>query len=174
MAGLELKVPPPLVALACGILMKGIALWAAGDASAGTDPAAMPLPSSGPAADALGGWPLLRLAAIGLALAGLAIAGAGALSFRRARTTVNPLKPADTTALVTSGTFALTRNPMYLGMALLLAGWAAWLGTPWALAGMALFVAWITRFQIVPEERVLARLFGADFEAYRLRVRRWI
>ncbi|MCU0761252.1 MAG: isoprenylcysteine carboxylmethyltransferase family protein [Steroidobacteraceae bacterium] len=162
MAGLELKVPPPLVGLACALVMKGIALG-------GTEALA-----PGPA-DALSvGWPLLRVVAVALVLAGLAIDVVGVLSFRRARTTINPLKPANSSALVTSGIYGLTRNPMYLGMATLLLGWAAWLGTPWALAGVALFVAWITRFQIVPEERVLARLFGADFEAYRARVRRWI
>ena len=96
------------------------------------------------------------------------------LSFRRARTTVNPLRPANSSALVTSGIYRHTRNPMYLGMATLLAAWATWLGTPWALFGIVAFVAWITRFQIIPEERVLANLFGADFAAYRARVRRWI
>ena len=96
------------------------------------------------------------------------------LTFRRARTTVNPLRPANASALVTTGPFALSRNPMYVGMATLLAGWAAWLGTPWALTGLVAFVAWITRFQILPEERVLAQRFGAAFDAYRGRVRRWL
>ncbi|MCU0761264.1 MAG: isoprenylcysteine carboxylmethyltransferase family protein [Steroidobacteraceae bacterium] len=155
MAGLELKVPPPLVALGCALVMKGIALLVAGD-------------------DARGDWPVLRFVAVALVLAGLTIDVVGVWSFRRARTTVNPLKPANSSALVTSGIYGLTRNPMYLGMAMLLAGWAAWLGTTWALAGVAAFIAWITRFQIVPEERALARLFGTEYDAYRARVSRWI
>jgi protein-S-isoprenylcysteine O-methyltransferase Ste14 len=170
-AGLELKIPPPLVALACGFAMKGIAMLAEGGAAAaGTGGTA----TSTPLDDATGGWPALRILAVALVLLGLAIDVVGVLSFRRARTTVNPLKPANTSALVTSGIYRLTRNPMYLGMATLLAGWAAWLGTPWALAGVIAFVAWITRFQIVPEERALSHLFGGDFDAYRARVRRWI
>ena len=76
--------------------------------------------------------------------------------------------------LVTEGLYSHCRNPMYVGMATLLAGWAAWLGTPWALTGLVAFVAWITRFQILPEERVLAQRFGAAFDAYRGRVRRWL
>ncbi len=76
--------------------------------------------------------------------------------------------------LVTDGLYAHSRNPMYVGMAMLLAGWAAWLGTPWAVVGIAAFVAWITRFQIIPEERALAQRFGADFATYQHRVRRWL
>ena len=75
---------------------------------------------------------------------------------------------------MTSGIFGVTRNPMYLGMAVLLLGWATWLVSLWSLAGIAIFTAYITRFQIKPEERVLAGLFPADFAAYRARVRRWI
>jgi protein-S-isoprenylcysteine O-methyltransferase Ste14 len=93
--------------------------------------------------------------------------------FRRARTTTNPLKPDTTSALVTSGAFAYSRNPMYLGLALILAGWAFWLGalTPWLV--LPLFIAAITTLQILPEEAALARLFGADFAAYRRSTERW-
>jgi protein-S-isoprenylcysteine O-methyltransferase Ste14 len=59
-------------------------------------------------------------------------------------------------------------------MVLVLCAWAAFLSSPWALVGPAVFVGYITRFQIVPEERVLDRLFGATFAEYRKRVRRWI
>jgi len=160
MAGLELKVPPPVVGLACAAMMKGLAMLAA--------PSLPPSPLDG------GPWTPLRLGAIALALVGVSIDVGSVLTFRRARTTVNPLRPANASALVTTGPFALSRNPMYVGMATLLAGWAAWLGTPWALAGLAAFVAWITRFQVLPEERVLAQRFGAAFDAYRGRVRRWL
>lgn len=173
MAGLELKIPPPLVALGCALAMKGLAVLA----GHGAAPAGAPAPTvlTPPVGNLTGDWPAaLRMLAVALALLGLAIDIAGVLSFRRARTTVNPLRPANSSALVTSGIYRHTRNPMYLGMATLLAAWATWLGTPWALFGIVAFVAWITRFQIIPEERVLANLFGADFAAYRARVRRWI
>jgi len=94
--------------------------------------------------------------------------------FRRAGTTVNPLDPSKATRLVTDGIFSLSRNPMYLGLLLLLIGWAAWLGSasPWLVP--PLFWAAITYGQIVPEERALAPLFGAEYLAYRQRVARWI
>lgn len=155
MTRLELKVPPPAVALAATGVMTLLS-WLPG-------PTLEPATTSG----------LQRVAPV-LASVGIGIAVAGVLSFRHARTTVNPLKPEGATALVTSGIYRLTRNPMYLGLAVVLLGWSAWLGSPWPLAGIAGFVAWITRFQILPEERVLTRLFGAQFEAYCGRVRRWL
>ena len=96
------------------------------------------------------------------------------MSFRRARTTVNPLKPETSAALVSTGVYSFTRNPMYLGMALALFAWAVYLSSVWSLLGPVLFALYITRFQIVPEERVLDGLFGASFAAYKKRVRRWL
>lgn len=112
--------------------------------------------------------------AVALAAAGLALAAAGIGAFRRAGTTANPLTPEAASALVSSGVFRYTRNPMYLGLALVLTGWAAYLAAPVALAGPLLFAAYITRFQVLPEERALAARFGRDFEAYRQAVRRWL
>ena len=77
-------------------------------------------------------------------------------AFVRERTTVNPLRPTRTTVLVIAGAYRFTRNPMYLGMALLLAGWAVLLGSWVSVAAPVVFVAFITRFQIVPEERAMA------------------
>jgi protein-S-isoprenylcysteine O-methyltransferase Ste14 len=93
-------------------------------------------------------------------------------AFKRAGTTVKPLLPS--TALVTSGIFRMTRNPMYLGMALILLGlWLA-MGTPTpALPAVAFMVA-IDRFFVRPEEEKLAVAFGSAFASYRARVRRWI
>jgi len=151
---LETRIPPPLVGLLAGLLA-----WAA--------------------AAALGAVPLLELpvriaATVLLLLAGLAVAFAGVRGVRRARTTLNPLHPETATALVTAGIYARTRNPMYLGMALWLAAWAAWLATPVALLGPAAFVLFMNRFQVGPEERALTRLFGAAYDGYRARVRRWL
>lgn len=109
-----------------------------------------------------------------LAALGVAVAVTGVVAFHRARTTVNPLKPQESSALVVSGIYARTRNPMYVGMALVLAAWSVFLGNPLALLGVAAFVAWIDRLQIRPEERALHGLFGPAFEAYCARVRRWL
>ena len=63
---------------------------------------------------------------------------------------------------------------MYVGMVLLLLGWAAFLSNLAALAFLPAFVVYINRFQIVPEERVLASIFPRDYPAYRAKVRRWV
>ena len=116
-----------------------------------------------------------RLALFGaIAVIGVGVAAAGVIAFKRAGTTVNPLTPEESSALVVSGIYSRTRNPMYLGMALVLAGWAVFLANPLALAGLAAFVIYIDRFQIRPEERALRSLFGAAYEAWRARVRRWL
>lgn len=109
-----------------------------------------------------------------LALAGVAIALSGVVSFRRVRTTVNPLKPEASTSLVSTGIYKVTRNPMYLGMLAVLLAWAAYLPSVLALLGPAAFALYITRFQIIPEERVLHSLFGAAFVEYTQKVRRWL
>ena len=96
------------------------------------------------------------------------------LGFRRAKTTVNPLKPEASTALVTGGIYRWTRNPMYLAMLLLLAAWACIVSNWAALAMLPLFVAYLNRFQIGPEERALQARFGAEFDSYRRQVRRWL
>jgi protein-S-isoprenylcysteine O-methyltransferase Ste14 len=113
-------------------------------------------------------------AALVLALAGAAVALAGVSEFGRARTTVNPLRPERASALVVSGIFRRTRNPMYLGLAIVLLGWAWYLAHPVAALGVPAFVAWMNRSQIPREERALEQLFGAEFVRYKSRVRRWL
>jgi protein-S-isoprenylcysteine O-methyltransferase Ste14 len=118
---------------------------------------------------------LVRMLVAGaLAGIGVGVAVSGVVSFRRAQTTVNPLKPETSAALVTGGVYSVTRNPMYLGMVLVLFAWAVYLASLWSLLGPIVFALYITRFQIVPEERALERLFGASFAAYKERVRRWL
>lgn len=102
------------------------------------------------------------------------VGGLGVRAFGRARTTINPVRIDQASALVTTGIYRLTRNPMYVALTLLLCAWTIFLAVPWAAAGPLVFVAFITRFQIVPEERVLAGIFGDAYAAYRRRVRRWI
>jgi protein-S-isoprenylcysteine O-methyltransferase Ste14 len=125
--------------------------------------------------------PLLRIsmpghkhAAAVLVFAGALVAAAGVLQFRRARTTVSPLSPHKTSTVISSGLYRWSRNPMYLGMALALLGLAAWAS---ALAGYLLVLAfcwYLTRFQIIPEEKALLAAFGAEFTQYLAKVRRWI
>lgn len=108
------------------------------------------------------------------AAAGLAVIGAGIYAFRRARTTVNPHTPEKSSGIVSDGIYRFTRNPMYLGMMLILTGWALWLGQTAAWPWIALFAAYLTRFQIRPEERILAAKFGTAYTDYCRRVRRWL
>ena len=96
------------------------------------------------------------------------------LAFGRAGTTVNPLRPESSRVLVTTGLHRISRNPMYLGHALLLVAWGCWLQHPAALVGTPLYVAYVTRYQILPEERALSTAFGAVYDAYHARVRRWL
>jgi protein-S-isoprenylcysteine O-methyltransferase Ste14 len=114
----------------------------------------------------------------GLALApaavGVGIAAAALARFRQAQTTVNPVDLSKSSRLVTDGIFRVSRNPMYLGLLLLLIGWALWLGSasPWFIP--PLFVMLITRVQIIAEEQALGALFGEQYLAYRRRAARWI
>lgn len=151
--GLEARVPPPLVMLVVGLLM-----WAASHVIPGSR--LMP---------EVGVW----LGACVL-VAGLAIVAAGAVRFRRVGTTIDPTQPERASSLVVSGVYRITRNPMYLGFALMLVAWALVLGAAIAWPGPLLFAVYIQRFQILPEERALRAAFGDAFDEYARRVRRWI
>ena len=153
MPSLELKVPPPLVVLGVALLMWLAALAVPGLAwnmAAGT------------------------VYALVLAALGLGIAVAGVVSFARAHTTVNPLKPNTASSLVVTGLYRFTRNPMYLGDLVILIGWAVYLANAVSLLLVPVFVLYINRFQIGPEEKALSSLFGAGYAAYRSKVRRWL
>lgn len=153
LSALELRLPPPLVGLVVAAAMWALASWGG---------------SLGWSAD-------LRLgAAAVLASLGLGLDMGGLVAFLRRHTTINPLRPANSSALVTGGVYRFTRNPMYLGMACLLSAWAVWLGSLAGFAGPLVFVLYITRFQIRPEERILGGLFGQAFTDYCARVHRWI
>ena len=109
-----------------------------------------------------------------LVAAGLAFSLLGIMAFRASRTTVNPLNPERASALVTGGVYRITRNPMYVGMAFVLLAWAVNLASVLPFLGVVVFVLYITRLQIVPEERVLKDLFGDAYSRYAARVRRWL
>ena len=156
MTFLENKIPPPVV----GLLFAGI-IWAI---SAVT----YELPVS-----IITQQQALVIAVILLVL-GFGFAISGGISFRMAKTTVNPLKPETASALVTSGVFKYSRNPMYVGLAIILLAWTIYLAAPFGLIAVLGFMAYIQRFQIIPEERAMYKLFGAEFEAYQSIVRRWL
>jgi protein-S-isoprenylcysteine O-methyltransferase Ste14 len=150
---LDLKIPPPIVTL-----LVAAAMWAVARTSAG-----MEMPT------------LVRVgAALACAIAGVGIAMAGVIGFRRAGTTVNPKKPNAASSLVTGGVYRFTRNPMYLGLCLVLLAWALFLSSPLAFLGPVLFILYINRFQVAPEETALSAIFGEAFADYKAKVRRWI
>lgn len=150
---LETKIPPPIVTL-----LFGFAMW---NTSTVTQAAELS--------------PVIRYLGLGtfivLGLVGLL---SGAVSFRLAETTVNPLKPEAATSLVSSGIYKVTRNPMYVGLAFLLCAWAFYLSSLWAMPFIFLFVGYIHRFQIIPEERALLQNFNEEFVAYKALVRPWL
>ena len=151
MKNLELKIPPAIVFLICALTMWGIARL---------------LP--------FGALPHLPVVAIAVAGIGIGISFAGVWSFRKARTTVNPLDPSQTTHFVSEGVYQLSRNPMYVGLACCLLAWAIWLSYLLTWIGVPLFIIYMTRFQIIPEERTLRLKFGKEYENYCLKVRRWL
>lgn len=118
-------------------------------------------------------WPPLKCVAAFIALVGMLFALAATHAFKRYRTTILPHQPHKASTLVSSGVFSLSRNPMYLSLALVLLALSIWLGSPLSLIFFIAFVAYITRFQIVPEERALTELFGNDYQIYQQKVPRW-
>jgi protein-S-isoprenylcysteine O-methyltransferase Ste14 len=150
---LELKIRPPFVFLAFAGLMWLLAVifpWSA-----------FVLPAK-------------NFIALAVAASACLFAGSSILSFLRAGTTVHPERPDRTTKLMVIGVYAITRNPMYLSLLFILTGWAVYLANIAAVVPVPLFVAYLNRFQIIPEECALASLFGREFEAYSKRVRRWL
>ncbi len=109
-----------------------------------------------------------------LVVAGFLMTFSGVWSFRKAVTTVDPMHPEKANKLVTSGIYRLTRNPMYVGMLLVLLAWFVYLGSAINLLIVCLFVWFIDRYQIQPEEKALQQLFGEDFTRYCNATRRWL
>lgn len=147
---LKNKIPPPVVALfflALIFLTRGLASIE------------FPYQSSVPA--------LILAAAIATMIYGV-------LEFRRLETTVNPLQPEKSTALVTSGVFRFSRNPMYLGLLGILISASIFFGALTAVVILPLFILYMNVFQISPEEKAMEKLFAGEYNEYRAQVRRWI
>lgn len=111
---------------------------------------------------------------IAFALLGVIVVSLGIITFRLHSTTVNPHHPERATSFVTSGIYRLSRNPMYLGLLLVLCSWAVYLANWGAVLLLPGFVMYMTRFQIRPEERVLRGKFGEEYVEYTRSVRRWV
>lgn len=152
MRALELKVPPVIVVAVIAGLM-ALTAWL--------------IP--------MGPWHFTDAKSLAVALVaiGALIAVAGVVAFRQSKTTANPMDPSASSALVSHGIYRFTRNPMYLGFLLALAGWGVQIGNLPALAWLVVYVLYINRYQIIPEERILEDKFGQDFLDYRKHVRRW-
>ncbi|WP_421166503.1 methyltransferase family protein [Aeromonas dhakensis] len=147
MMSLECRVPPLLL---FGLIVAAMLGWGAGDVN--------------------GGWPLPALL---LAMLGTVFGLGGVLRFRRQGTTVTPLHPEQASALVTGGIFRVSRNPMYLGLFCWTMALACYLGGLLVWLGPLLLWGWLSRWQIVPEERALQGRFGDAYADYCRRVRRW-
>ena len=150
---LSLKVPPPVQAITFGVLMWVVARQVSGGQFE---------------------FELQLLVAILIAVAGVALVVMSILEFRRASTTIDPFHPEEASSLVDSGVFRFSRNPMYIGLLLVLIGWSVWLGSYYNLVVLAMFVSYITAFQIKPEEAAMKSLFGEEYDQYCSKVRRWI
>jgi protein-S-isoprenylcysteine O-methyltransferase Ste14 len=150
---LELRIPPVALFLLAAVLMGGLAAL-----------------TGGPRFSFTGQLLAASLLLLAAGLVGLA----SVRTFARHETTVNPLRPERASRLVAAGIYRYSRNPMYLSLLLALAAWATWLGSWPALLVVPAFVLAMNRWQIRPEERALAALFGAEYEAYRRSVRRWL
>jgi protein-S-isoprenylcysteine O-methyltransferase Ste14 len=109
-----------------------------------------------------------------LYFAGLTVLILAVRLFKKQNTTVNPIKIENTSSLVTSGIFEYSRNPMYLGMALILLGLALMFNLIGGTLFTLLFTIYITKFQIRPEEEVMERLFREGFLRYKQNVRMWL
>ncbi|MDO4769388.1 MAG: isoprenylcysteine carboxylmethyltransferase family protein [Brachymonas sp.] len=148
---MRLKVPPVLLLVLLAALM-----WAMA--------AVVPV----------GALPASAGLAVLLAVAGAAAMAAGAWAFVRVQTTLDPRAPEQSHCIVSDGIYRFSRNPMYLGMALILAAWAVCLAHAAAWVGVAGFVLYLNRFQIVPEERALEQKFGEAYRRYCRTTRRWL
>jgi len=107
-------------------------------------------------------------------LIGGCVAISGILSFKKAKTTVDPIKLEKASSLVSTGIYQHTRNPMYVGLLFSLFSWACFLDNIFSLLFVLIFPLYITQFQIKPEERMLESIFSKDYEFYKKRVRRWL
>ena len=153
MKALELKIPPPIYALSIALLM-----WLLNKHI----PVVHFIESP---------W---NKAGLGIVIiAGFSDLWSLFLFFKK-HTTPNPMKPENTTGLVITGLYKISRNPMYVGLFIMLFGFAIWLGSLTPFLVLPLFYIVITAMQIKPEERFLLEKFGKEYQAYKDSVKRWL
>jgi len=153
MSKLELKIPPVLVTVVFALLM-----WLVSKLLPGITTPIM-----------------LRVGGlIALVTVGAFFSISGVVSFRTAKTSVNPLAPDACSSLVSSGIYKKTRNPMYVGFLFFLIAWGLFLSNLFSLVLCTGFFLYMNRFQIQTEEETLKSLFGEDFLTYKSKVRRWL
>ncbi len=149
---MKLKLPPAIVFLFFGLLMYALAIF-------------LPVGYF----DFFGRkYLMIALLAIAVSIGIIAL-----FQFFKSKTTVNPSSPSKASKLVISGIYQYSRNPMYLGLLLILLSWGLWLGNAFNVLLAAGFVAYMNRFQIIPEEEILSNLFGREYAQYCTLVRRW-
>ena len=148
---MKTKIAPPIIALIC-IVINYLSTYLIN-------------PIKFPNIEIIGGLILL----LGVVTAVLAT-----LLFKKDKTTVNPRDPEKTTTLVTNGIFSITRNPMYLGLFLSISSTVLFFGSWFGIIILIFFLWYITKFQIIPEEEAMEKLFGNKYDEYRQNVRRWI
>ncbi len=153
MKWLELKIIPPLVTLIVGLLMWVVAQFT-------------------PKISILLKYNILL--AVIFVILGLLLMFISAYFMFKRKTTINPMKPQNASSLVTNGLFAFSRNPIYVADGLILLGWGLFLSNLFSIALIALFVLYMNKFQITPEERNLEEIFGDEYLAYKAKVRRWV
>lgn len=153
MASLKLKIPPVIVALLCGALMWLIDVWLVMNRLTFQ----------------VSGWLYALLLILGFWIIFL-----GVRTFKRQKTTTHPQHPEQAKVLVQSGIYRYSRNPMYLGLLVVLLSAVLYFGNWATLAVVPLYVWYMNRFQIIPEEEVMQQKFGNVYQEYKSSVRRWI
>ncbi|MCF6343518.1 MAG: isoprenylcysteine carboxylmethyltransferase family protein [Devosiaceae bacterium] len=153
MKQLELKIPPPLVVVIIALLMWIVAKFS-------------------PSINLLEQYKYFFL--VIFIFDGLLLMLLSAWQFKKVKTTINPMRPNNSSTLVTTGFFSFSRNPIYVADLIILIGWGLFLANLFSLVLIALFVLYMNRFQIIPEERSLEELFGEQYLDYKAKVRRWI
>ena len=119
-------------------------------------------------------FPNIEIIGVFILLAGLVTAFLGYLLFKKYKTTVNPINPEETTILVTTGIFSISRNPMYLGLFFVICSTVLFFGSWFGIIILMFFVWYINKFQIIPEEETMEKKFGNKYNEYKKNVRRWI
>lgn len=153
MKSIENKIPPPILALFIAFAMWGVSRFQPG----------LFIDSR------------LRIVLLIMTNSMALLFGAGGiLAFRFAKTTIDPVSIDRASRVVSDGIFRVTRNPMYVGLTALLAGWAIFLSVPLSFPGPVVFALFIHFIQILPEERAMEVKFGRDFLDYKDRVPRWL